>query len=86
MALTHIGLTHLSVPRMARRRASRGHLGEDVRLAERSESLLPLGLRVGPDGATKHPLCEQDERGAERLSVELVREGEVGQISAVSDK
>ena len=59
---------------MARGRACRGHLGEDMRLPEGSEPLLPLGLRVGSHGAPKYPLGEQDQRGTESLRVELIGE------------
>ena len=59
---------------MARGRAGRGHLGEDVRLAEGSKPALPLGLRVGPDRAPEHALREQDQRRAESLRVELIGE------------
>ena len=71
---------------MARGRAGRGHGGEDVRLAEGGKPLLPLGIRVGPDGASKRTLREQDKRGAEGLCVEDVPECDSGQVSAVSDK
>ena len=71
---------------MARGRTGRGHLGEDVRLAEGGKPLLPLGPFVGSDGAPKHALGEQDEGSTESLRVELIGEGEVGQVSAVPDK
>ena len=71
---------------MTRGRAGRGHLGEDVRLAESSEPLLSLGIRVRSDRAPEHSLRQQDECRAESLRVELIGEGEVGQVSAVSDE
>ena len=77
---------YLSVPRVAGGRAGRAHGGEDVRRAEGGKPLLPFGLRVGPNGAPKHALCEQDQRGAESLRVERIGEGEVGQVSAVADE
>ena len=77
---------YLSVPRVARGRAGRGHSGEDVRLAKGGKPLPALGIRVGPDGAPKRPLREQNECGAERLRVEHVPEGDRGEVSAVSDE
>ena len=79
-------MSYFGVPRMARRRAGRGHGGEDVRLSEGSKALLPLGLRVRTDGSAEQTLLEQDEGGAEGLGVELVGEGKVGEISAVTDE
>ena len=71
---------------MARGRAGRGHGGENVRLTKGSKPLLALGIRVGPDGAPKRPLREQNECGAKRLCVEHVPEGDRGEVSAVSDE
>ena len=77
---------YLLVPRVASGRAGGGHGGEDVRLAERGEPHLPLGVHVGSNLAPKNALSEQDQRGAEGLRVELVPEGDGGQISTVSDE
>lgn len=71
---------------MSRRRAGRGHGGQDVRLAEGSEPLLASGVSVGPDGATERTLREQDKSGTEGLRVEDVPEGDSGEVSAISNE
>lgn len=78
--------SYLCVPRMARASVGRAHGGEDVRLAVCGKSLLAHGISVGPDGTPKRSLREQYERGTEGLRVQLVLEGQSGQVSAVPDE
>ena len=56
--------------------AGRGHSGEDVGLAESGKPHLAPGYHVGPNGAPKCTLHEQDERGAHRLRVQNVPVGD----------
>lgn len=86
MAATIKLSAYLCVPRMARASVGSGHGGEDVRLAICGKSLLAHGISVGPDRTPKRSLREQYERGTEGLRVQLVLEGESGQVSAVPDE